>query len=400
MSNTFNPSALVSKQMVQSLHHRGMLSNTVNTAYSKDFTQKKYVSGQTVTIDIQHQPTITEGRVANIQDIVNRTTSVTLGQFNGAYKLTSIEAGYDIHDWRRYADSIAKRLLRRLEDDGYKQAAKTCGQSVGTPGVEPGSLRTWNEGRSKIDDALGEEEFCYAAINPGANVSLTDSLKGLQNPTTGISNQYAKAKMKRAGNMDFYQSVSTFRHTAGTADNTTPLVDGASQSGSTLVIDGLDALDTVTLGTKLEIANVITIDPENKNSLNYTKQFTVTADATANGSGEVTLSISPEIFGPTSPHQNVDVLPADDAVITFLQVDEQKSNQNLIYDKNAMTLVSVPLPPAIGPSVHKFANYNGINLRTGVGAWSATDDTQVLRIDAVWAWGTLREDHMCIVQGV
>jgi len=399
MSNTFNPSSLVSKQMVQSLHARGMLINTVNKAYSKDFTQKKYVPGQTVTIDIEHQPTITSGRVANVQDVTNRTTSVTLGQYNGAFELTSIEKGYDIDGWRKYADGIAMRLLREMETTGFTQAQKTCGNSVGNPGVEPGSLRTWAEGQAKIVDALGPDRKYYAAASPSAMVSLTDSLKNATNPTNTISNQYATAKMKSAMNMDFYQSTSTNRHTAGTGDNTTPIMNGASQTGSTISLTGLTTTDTVTVGTKFTIADVYAVDPETKQALPYLKQHTVTATTTASSGNIAALPISPEIFGTSSTFQNVSVGNANSAAIVFLTEDEESAQGNLIYDKDALTLVSVPLPAAVGPSVHTFANYQGIQLRTGIGAWSATDDTQVLRIDAVWAWGTLRPDHMCIVQG-
>jgi hypothetical protein len=62
MAHNLNASSLVSKQLVQSLHAKGNLINTVNKSYSKDFTQKKYTPGQTVTIDIAPQATITSGR--------------------------------------------------------------------------------------------------------------------------------------------------------------------------------------------------------------------------------------------------------------------------------------------------------------------------------------------------
>ena len=401
MANSFNVSSLVSKQMVQSLHARGKLINSVNTSYSKDFTQKKYTPGQTVTIDIEHQPTITSGRTASVQDIENITTSVTLGQFNGAYELTSMEKGYDVADWRKYSDKIAMRLVRKMETEGFITADQYCGNSVGAAnGSDVDELKTWAQGRSKITDALAPDRNYFAAAAPLSMVELTDSLKGVYAPDKTISNQYLTGRMKSAAGMNFYESVSTRRMTAGTQDNTTPVTNGAAQSGSTLIIDGCDNGATITKGTKFTLTAVYAVDPETKVALSYLKQFTVTADSTADGSGNIAaLPISPTIYPTTSSHQNVDALPGDGATLTLLQVSSAKSQSNLIYDRDAMTLVSVPLPKAVGANVHQYSNYNGINIRTGVGAWDATNDTQILRIDAVWAWGVLRPDHMCIVQG-
>lgn len=199
--------------------------------------------------------------------------------------------------------------------------------------------------------------------------------------------------------MNFYESTSTYRHTAGTGDNTTPVTNGANQSGSTLSINGLTGTDTLTAGTKFTIANVNAVDPETKTDLGYLKQFSVTATTAAVGGAIAALPISPTIYRSTSPHQNISADIANGATITLVTEDEESAQSNLIYDKDALTLVSVPLPKAAGPNVHSFAQYNGINLRTGIGSWDAINDEQILRVDAVWAWGILRPDHMCVVQG-
>lgn len=400
MAHTFNVSSLVSKQIVQSLHAKGNLINTVNKAYSKDFTQKKYVSGQTVTIDIDPQFSISSGRVATVQDLKHTSTSVTLGQYNGAFELTSIQKGYDIHEWRKYADGIALRLIREMEKTGFEQARDTFTHYVGDPGSQPGSLRTWAEGRAKLTKSLAPMRPYHAAADPLAMVALTDALKGATNPGEEISNQFLRGRMKRAAGLNFYESESIARHTAGTGDNTTPLTNGAVTTGSsTIAIDGLGATETITKGTRFTIANVYDVDPETKQALSYLKEFVVTANATASSGAIASLAISPTIYFATGDgRNNVSVLPVDNAAITLSVEDEEVRDCNLIYDADALTLVSVPLPAAEG-DVHKFADYEGIQIRVGMGAWDATNDTQIMRVDAVWAWGTLRGDHGCVVYG-
>jgi hypothetical protein len=401
MAHSVNVSSLVSKQIVQSLHAKGTLINTVDKSYSKDFTQKKYTSGQTVTIDIAPQATITSGRVGVPQDMQHRSTSVTLGQYNGLYELTSIQKGYDIPQWRKFGDTIAGRLIREMEKTGFEHARDTLPLSVGDPGSQPGSLRTWAEGRAKITKALGPKRNYHAAADPLAMVALTDALKGATNPGEAISNQYLKGQMKTAAGLNFYESESIARHTAGTASNSTPVTNGASTTGATtLSIDGLSAATaTITKGTRFTIADVYAVDPETKQTLSYLREFVVTADKTGSGSAITDLPISPTIYGPTSGSlQNVSALPANDKAIVMKSVSSAVRDCNLIYDADALTLVSVPLPAADG-DVHTFADYEGIQLRIGMGPWDPINDRQYMRVDAVWAWGTINPDHAVIVYG-
>lgn len=402
MAHSVNVSSLVSKQMVQSLHAKGNLINTVNKSYSKDFTQKKYTPGQTVTIDIAPQATITSGRVGVPQDMQHRSTSVTLGQYNGIFEITSIQKGYDIPEWRKFGDTIALRLIREVEKTGHEFARDNVALSVGDPGSQPGSLRTWGEARAKLTKALAPMRNYHAAADPLAMNALTDSLKGCPNPGEEISNQYLRGRMTKAGGLNFYESPTIARHTAGSATNATPLTNGAvSTDAATIAIDGLSAATaTVKKGQKFTIADVYAVDPETKQTLSYLREFTVTADATGSSSAIAALAISPTIYGPTSGSlQNVSALPANDKTITFKTHTDAVRDANLVYDADAFTLVSVPLPAAEG-DVHTFGDYEGLQFRIGMGPWDPINDRQYMRVDAVWAWGMLNQDHACIVYGV
>jgi len=403
MANSFNVSSLVSKQLVQSLNAKGKLIHTVNQSYSKDFTQKKYTPGTTVSMDIMHQPTVTSGRVANLQDVENRKTSVTINQWNSAESFTSIEKGYSMdneQDVKRYANDMAARLVRQMELDGFTEMMKKVGNNVGTPGVDAGALRTWGEGRAKITDALGPDRDCFAAVNPMGHVALTDALKGATNPGASISNQYLSGKMKKAAGMNFYESQSIARQTAGTTTDFALDINGAiTTEGSTTLVCTLAGTGTITAGTKLTVASVNAVDPQSKVSLSYLKEFSVTADATIAGNA-VTLEVSPPMYSSGSSHQNISAFPADAAVVTIVNSGSASTvdAQNVIYDKDAFTLVSVPLPPARG-GAHSFGSVNGIQIRTGVGSWDAVNDDQILRVDVAYGWAPLREDHACIVWG-
>ena len=104
-----------------------------------------------------------------------------------------------------------------------------------------------------------------------------------------------------AKNADIYKTGGSGYTKINVPDYGTPLVDGAAQAGTSLVIDGLDSAPQA--GDVFTIAGV---------DLTYT----VSANATVT-SGSTTLTIDPALA--TSP--------ADDAVITFISTSREDANR-------------------------------------------------------------------------
>ncbi len=410
MAHTFLTSSLVSKQVKQSLHAKGNLINLAEKKWSADFTQKKYVSGQTVTVEIAPQATISSGRVGTLQDRKPRSVTATLGQYNGVFDITSIQKQYDLdseNGCRQFMDTIAMRLVREMEVTGFQALAEGAGGAVGNPGTEPGSLRTWGEARAQITDQLGPMRNCYGAASPAAMVALTDSLKNAQNPQNVIGNQYLTGRMKEANGINFFESPSTYRHTAGTADNTTPLVDGTPANGaSTLHIDGTTNGDIVANATYFTVGAVgasdavYAVDPETKQNLPYLFKFPVkeTSDAST-GSGDVDITTI-EMYDDTDPRQNMSQLPQDGAEITFDTEDEESAQCNVVFDRDAIALASVPLAKDESGGIKEtFTNFEGVQIRTAIHPRDGINDTTIFRCDAVWAWFLPRYEHARIVWG-
>jgi hypothetical protein len=126
------------------------------------------------------------------------------------------------------------------------------------------------------------------------------------------------------------QNVQT--HTFGPRGGT-PLVNGAAQNvaytaakdtttvpgSQSLITDGWTAAaaSRVKQGDVFTIANVYAVNPVTKAVLPYLQQFTVLADGSSDGSGNLTLSIAPAIIT-SGAFQTVDSAPADNAALTFV----------------------------------------------------------------------------------
>lgn len=176
-----------------------------------------------------------------------------------------------------------------------------------------------------------------------------------------------KAKIPLISNVDFYATQQTPSLTLGTrAASGAALVNGANQNvhyrtsavrttfSQTIAVDSLTAGHTVKKGEVFTIASVYAWDWRNNAKLDYLQQFTVLADATADGGGAIAaLSISPPIIvqgqndgtdtnGDTA-FATVDSIPADDANVTWAGTATNVVRVRSAWQKRAIALVSARL---------------------------------------------------------
>jgi len=104
--------------------------------------------------------------------------------------------------------------------------------------------------------------------------------------------------MKQRGRYESFTLIPPVLNAGLGSPAGTPLVNGASQTGRSVVTDGWNAsINVFKAGDYLKFAN-------------HDKVYTVTADATSDGSGNATISIEPALV--TSP--------ATDSAITYTSV--------------------------------------------------------------------------------
>ena len=121
----------------------------------------------------------------------------------------------------------------------------------------------------------------------------------------------------------------------------------------TLDLKGLGAAGTVKAGEVFTIQNVKAWDWRNQTASDKLMQFTVTADATADGTGLATVSISPAIIvqgtndgvstDANSAFGTVDAAPADSATVTFVGTASTTYRVKAAWNKRAISLVSARL---------------------------------------------------------
>jgi len=104
--------------------------------------------------------------------------------------------------------------------------------------------------------------------------------------------------MKQRGRYESFTLIPPVLNAGLGSPAGTPLVNGASQTGRTIVTDGWNNSITIfKAGDYLKFAN-------------HDKVYTVTGDASSDGSGDSTISIEPALI----------TAPADDSAITYTSV--------------------------------------------------------------------------------
>ena len=185
-----------------------------------------------------------------------------------------------------------------------------------------------------------------------------------------------------------------FRSTAVATENpyasTTSLV---TKGWTNSVTNVLRKGDVVTL------SGVYAVNLENKNTLSNLKQFVVTANVNSGATtGPATLVLSPAIIA-AGAYQNVSALPADNAAITVVTgTTGQISPQNMIFHRDAFTMVTVAMDVPKGMDMAEQITYEGVNLRF-VRGFDITNNKRISRFDLMAGYGALRPEWAVRVPG-
>jgi hypothetical protein len=220
-----------------------------------------------------------------------------------------------------------------------------------------------------------------------------DALKTLFQQSTAIASQYSKGMMGIAAGFKFFMDQNIAVHTSGLRGGT-PLVNVAGQTGTSLVTDGWTATTgAVKKGDIFVLDLVYGANVQNHQSTGSLQQFVVTADTTADGSGNMTIPISPAII-PSGAFQTVTVSPADNAALTFWGNVSTVSPQGLAFHPDAFTLAcaDLPLPESGVVQAARMSDKQlGMSIRV-IRAYDINTDRFPCRLDILYGWAVLRPE--------
>jgi hypothetical protein len=319
---------------------------------------------------------------------------------------------------KQFIEPAVNQLATDLENEAFTALYKDVSNVAGTPGYVPGSSSTYSAfkafGNAKLLMNRGlapkDNKWCMIVPSNIENGALKE-FKGLFQDSSEISKQYLEGKMGRHMYYNWYTNELAPAHTNG-AQAGTPVVYGAGQTGASLNTSGWTAGTTITKGTVFVISSgtkVQMVHPETRKTYGDTdvtatdaggtavgQQFVITADATADGSGLATLSISPSIVT-SGAYQTVTASPDAGSTITIQTGSASTTySQGLAFHPDFATFVTADLELPKGMDMAERKNFEGISMRF-VRGYDIINARMISRLDILYGYLTLYPQWACRV---
>ena len=355
MANTLATPSWTTKEVARGFINKLVFLANVNRTYDDQYEIAGAKVGNTVNARLPQRFTVTYGQALQLQNLYDQTVPITLtNQKNVAFGYSSAQATTELDNIRaRYVTPGSEALANAAEVLAFNAVYTDIYSSVGTPGTTPSTTLTYLQAGVKLTDLSTPLRGRVAVLDPLAMSTLANTTSSLFNPTAVISENYEEGMFgrKQLGVDKWLQDPVRPTHTTGTFTASTPLVNGASQTGSTISTDGwASGAATLNKGDVFTIAGVNSVNPLSYSDNGRLQQFVVTA-TTADASGAMaTLPISPSIIT-SGALQTVSASPANNAVITVLgataaaggTLATYTSPQSLVYHPDAFAFVMADL---------------------------------------------------------
>jgi hypothetical protein len=407
MANNVITSSMITDETMRILHNESAFLGNINTEYKKEFAQEGAKAGATVNVRRPVQFTVRSGAAINIQDVNETTVPVTISpEFGVDFQFSDYDLTLTIDKFsERYLKPAGTRLAAEL-DKRIGALYTSIANFAGTPGTVPSTVQVPLDAAAILDNfACPRDGRRTLAINPITNSKLVGGMSGLFNNQSIQGDQIKRGMMDTNLGMKFQMSQNVPTHTVGPLGGT-PLINGANQGlinagatdnpyGSTtsLVTDGWTAAAASRLkaGDVITIAGVFDVNLETKQVLSSLKQFVVTADVSSDASGNLTAVISPAIIA-GGAYQNCSARPADNAAITVVTGTANTSYaQNLMFHKDALTLVTCSMDLPKGMDMASQSEYDGVGVRF-VRGFDITNNRRVCRFDILAGFAAIRPE--------
>lgn len=402
MANSLLTISMITKESLRVLENNLAFAKGVTRDYDDSFAQSGAKIGDTLNI---RKPARYVGRSGTTLSVEDHTeTSVPLqlsSQFGVDLNFTSKELALSIDE---FSDRIIKPAMaviaNKIDFDGlalYKNVAN----AVGTPGTTPSTLLTYLQSAAKLDyEAAPRDGQRSLVIDPNAQVTIVDALKSLFQSGDQIMKQYENGNMGQAAGYKWSMDQNVNVFTVGPQGGT-PLVNGASQTGSSLVTNGWTAAAAPRLvqGDVFTIAGVFAVNPQTRQTTGQLRQFVVTAAVSSDGSGNATIPIFPAITV-TGAFQTVTASPASGAAITVLGAANTQSAANLAFHKSAFVLAcaDLQLPKGVDMAARVSDKQLGLSARM-VRAYDINNDKFPCRFDILYGYKAVYPELACRIQG-
>lgn len=380
----------------------------IDTQYDDQFAVEGAKIGDTLRIRLPNDYTVADGPALSAQETNEQSTSLVVNyQRHVDTTFTAAQLTLSMQD---FSERVAAPMMNNLAGNVAKQVMSGVegGVSNFVANFDGGGAIISPTSQTFLDaDALlttrSAQEFDRSVVtSPQTMARAVGTMQGLFNPQSDISEQYRKAQVYRALNFRWFRDQTTLVHTTGTF--TAGTVNGAGQSGTTLVVNAITG--TLNKGDIITIAGVNSVNRVTKGDDGTLQQFVVTDNVL---SGATSIPIYPAIIAPATSgpsagldvqYQTVASSPANAAAIALVNTAGERYRKNVAYVPQLVTLATCDLKLPSGNGDAARANADGLAIRVIRNFYNVQTDAFVDRVDTLFGYTYIRPEWGCIVADV
>lgn len=399
MPNTLLTVSQITRKAIMILEQKLNFIGNINRQYDSSFANSGAKIGDQLRIRLPNQYAVRSGATLAVQDTVENSIVLPVTTQKG------VDTTFSSAELTMSMDDFAERILNpgmsvlsaAMESDAFTMA-NDVPNMVGTPGTPPTTLAPYLQAGSKMKEYLTPVDGQWSMIIPPTfEAAIVDGLKGLFQDAGQISTQYKEGKMGRTAGFDWYSNTLIAPSSRGNADPTT--ISGTTLEGaSSLVLATVSAGQNITKGTIFSIAGVAAVHPQTKQPMGASQYFVVTGPVEATGT-TMTVPVYPPLYAANTGMKTVTALPADGAVITFVNgAVGQTYAQGLGFHKDAFTFATADLIKPDGVDFSAREVWQNLSMRV-VRQYDINADKFPTRIDVLYGWKALRPQMACRIIG-
>ncbi|HUO22335.1 MAG TPA: P22 phage major capsid protein family protein, partial [Caulobacteraceae bacterium] len=336
--NSLLSPSIITKETLVILANNLVAAGKVNRQFENQFVK----IGASLTVRKPNRYVVSNGPALQIQDIVEPSTSITISnQQHVDFQFSSQDLTLTIEEFsERYVKPACEPLANSV-DQAVLALATQVQNLVGTPGTTPNAFTSLSAVGQRMDEGGVPQDGRVLVINPAAYWSLSNAFIGLY--VKSVAEPALKGFLANIANFEIYMDQNVQVMTNG-AYGGTPVVNGASQTGGSIVTNGWTASAAIFNGGEvITFAGVYAVNPQSKQSTLSLQNFTVIGPVTADGSGNATIPVYPSIIT-SGAYQTCSASPANLAAVSVISGTASTGYpQNIGFVKDCFGLVTVPM---------------------------------------------------------
>ncbi len=393
MSNTLVNTDLVAREILRIAHEKATFIGTINRQYDKSYFGVGAKHGSSLRIQQPNQYTIRSGRVMQVQDQAEATTTITAATQVGVdMRFNSSELSLNIDQFsQRYVEPATSVLVSNIDATVLQGATKLVYNLAGTAGTVPGASGDTSMigvARARLNQGLAPQDNRSLQIDSSTMASIVNGNKAIFHDGTQVKEAFREGYYSRGAGFDWYENERILALANGSDHTTVTINDASIASGDaalTMAGGNFTAGSVFTLG--LAGTPVYAVHPETKAAYAHLQQFVMLAD------GTTSATFSPA-YTTTGAKQNVSVLPVTGDAVTLFGTASLAYKNALAYHQDFCAFVTADLPMMADAAECTVRSQDGISVRV----WKGSDirnDELLMRIDVLYGYAVLRPEWAC-----